>query len=245
MIFNPIIKKNFANSVESENVTIDLDMKNGDQVITPSAGKLLDKATIKKPSTFLPENIKKDVTIAGVVGSYETPTETLAATANGEYAPPTGKHFSKVTVNVEATNGGTSEDLTAELTEQDELLTAIEEILEGDDTGGGSGGDSATFEVNFMMIDDESGDEIPRTTNGYYVMDDGEEVYFTNCASITISEGLYVSSRVGIFISCYDIAALYVTNADGCVYDEDASESDFIFKIESQNASATILEEYG
>ena len=195
MIINPILKKTVVNSVEPESVTVDLDMKNGDQVITPNAGKLLDKVTVKKPSTFQPENIKNGVTIAGVVGSYETPAETLAATANGEYTPPAGKHFSKVTVNVEATSDGTSEDLTAELTEQDELLTEIEAAL-------GLKTISATLTVKFAYEreeEDEFWGSFPSApATGSYTIDDGGAVYFENAASLSIEASVGSVIKISI-----------------------------------------------
>lgn len=53
----------------SEEKTVDLDFSNGDIEVTPKEDYLLDKVTINKPETLLPENIAKDVEIAGVVGT--------------------------------------------------------------------------------------------------------------------------------------------------------------------------------
>ena len=59
---------------DTEEVTVDLDMAEGGQVITPSAaGKVLSKVTVTKPGTMKPENIKAGVDIGGVVGEYVTP----------------------------------------------------------------------------------------------------------------------------------------------------------------------------
>ena len=52
--------------------TVPLSMADGDQVVTPDEGKVLTKATVQKPSTLAPENIKKDVNIGGVVGALES-----------------------------------------------------------------------------------------------------------------------------------------------------------------------------
>ena len=57
---------------ETEEVTVALSMADGNQVIVPSAGKSISKATITKPSTFIPANIKKDVVIGGVTGTLDT-----------------------------------------------------------------------------------------------------------------------------------------------------------------------------
>lgn len=55
---------------ESQTKTMDLNMVSGDQVVKPDSGKVLSQVTVKKPSTFTAENIKKDVNIGGVVGTY-------------------------------------------------------------------------------------------------------------------------------------------------------------------------------
>ena len=52
--------------------TVDLSMPSGNQVITPDSGKVLSKVTVTKPTTMIPENIKKDVNIGGVVGTLES-----------------------------------------------------------------------------------------------------------------------------------------------------------------------------
>lgn len=55
---------------DTEEAEVDLAMADGDQVIEPSAeGKVLSKVTVKKPETLVPENIAKDVDIAGVIGA--------------------------------------------------------------------------------------------------------------------------------------------------------------------------------
>lgn len=51
--------------------TVDLNMPSGNQTITPDNGKVLSKVTVTKPTTMIPENIKKDVNIGGVVGTLE------------------------------------------------------------------------------------------------------------------------------------------------------------------------------
>lgn len=57
---------------DTEEQTVPLAMADGDMVIEPSApGKVISKVVIQKPETLLPENIAKDVEIAGVVGSFK------------------------------------------------------------------------------------------------------------------------------------------------------------------------------
>lgn len=62
--------------------TVDLDMANGNQVITPDDGYLLTKGTIVKPDTLVPANIKKGVNIGGVVGEMES-ADSLAGIIDG------------------------------------------------------------------------------------------------------------------------------------------------------------------
>ncbi len=55
----------------NEEKTVELALADENQVLTPTTGKNFSKVTITKPTTLLPENIKKGVTIAGIVGTYE------------------------------------------------------------------------------------------------------------------------------------------------------------------------------
>ncbi len=55
-----------------EEKTVALNMSSGDQEITPSSGyDGLTKAIVTKPATLIPENIKKNVVIGGITGSFE------------------------------------------------------------------------------------------------------------------------------------------------------------------------------
>lgn len=57
---------------ETEETTIELDFSGGDMTVEPAEGKFLSRVDIPKPETLVPENIAKDVTIAGVVGTLES-----------------------------------------------------------------------------------------------------------------------------------------------------------------------------
>lgn len=62
----------YAPTFTTETKTVDLAMGSGNQVISKSSGKDgMTQVTITKPSTMLPENIKKGVDIGGVVGTME------------------------------------------------------------------------------------------------------------------------------------------------------------------------------
>lgn len=58
-------------SGETQEKTVQLEMSDGDQVITPDVGKTLSSVTVKKPETLASGNIKKDVVIGGVTGSLD------------------------------------------------------------------------------------------------------------------------------------------------------------------------------
>lgn len=61
----------FSKGEAVENVPIMLDFSGGDQTIIAPDGTLVKSAIIAKPDTLVPENIVKDVEIAGVVGTNE------------------------------------------------------------------------------------------------------------------------------------------------------------------------------
>ncbi len=67
-ILNDFFSKLFLINAASD-TTVDLQMSNGNQVISPASGEYFSKVTVKKPTTLSPENIKKDVNIGGVVGT--------------------------------------------------------------------------------------------------------------------------------------------------------------------------------
>lgn len=64
-------QQTFAKGEAIEDVEINLALNDGDQSVNAPDGKLIKSAVIKKPDTLLPENIIKDIEIAGVMGTYE------------------------------------------------------------------------------------------------------------------------------------------------------------------------------
>ena len=90
--------------------TVDLAMASGDQIIPPDAGKNLSKVTVKKPATFVAENIKTGVSIGGVTGTLEAKKDEEAkevdlamASGNQTITPTSGKVLSQVVVKKPAT----------------------------------------------------------------------------------------------------------------------------------------------
>lgn len=85
--------------------TVDLNMATGNQTVLPDEGMTLSSATIIKPDTMIPENIKVGVNIGGVVGAAPTPkveqTKTVdldMAVGNQTINPDEGKVLSSVVV---------------------------------------------------------------------------------------------------------------------------------------------------
>ena len=95
-----------------EEKTVYLNMVNGDQVITPTAGKTMSKVTIKKPWTLEQSNIRKNVSIGGVRGILEEKKpeqeKAVTITTNGitNVLPDSGKTLSKVIITTNVGGGG-------------------------------------------------------------------------------------------------------------------------------------------
>ena len=85
----------------TETKTVDLAMGSGNQVISKSSGKDgMTQVTITKPSTMLPENIKKGVDIGGVVGTMEAgggSSDKLAKVVDGTITILTAKDLAGAT----------------------------------------------------------------------------------------------------------------------------------------------------
>ena len=95
-----------------EEKTVYLNMVNGDQVITPTAGKVMSKVTVKKPATLKRSNIRNNVSIGGVVGILEEKKpereKAVTITANGitNVLPDSGQTLSKVIITTNVSGGG-------------------------------------------------------------------------------------------------------------------------------------------
>ena len=95
-----------------EEKTVYLNMVNGDQVITPTAGKTMSKVIIKKPWTLERSNIRNNVSIGGVVGILEEKKpeqeKAVTITTNGstQIFPDSGKTLSRVTITTNVSGGG-------------------------------------------------------------------------------------------------------------------------------------------
>ena len=93
-------------SKQQTNTEVQLALAGGNQDVIAPNGYLYYKVTIVKPDTLVSNNIRKGVTIAGVIGTMEEQKEeeekTINITANNTYAvvPTEGKTLSKVTAVV-------------------------------------------------------------------------------------------------------------------------------------------------
>ena len=87
---------------QQEKTVDDLLLVYGRQTIVPDSGKTLSKVIINKPDTLIAENVKKDVTIAGVVGTLEPTLQEKTvppSTSSQTVIPDTGYDgLSQVTV---------------------------------------------------------------------------------------------------------------------------------------------------
>jgi uncharacterized repeat protein (TIGR02543 family) len=61
--------KQIQGAKEEESKTVTPNFSSGNQVITPTSGKVLSQVTLTKPTDLLPENIAKDKNVCGVVGT--------------------------------------------------------------------------------------------------------------------------------------------------------------------------------
>ena len=68
---------------ETEELTVDLSMADGDQVIIPSSGKSISKVTVTKPDTLISANILNDVVIGGVTGTLDPNASKIAFIEDG------------------------------------------------------------------------------------------------------------------------------------------------------------------
>lgn len=109
---------------------VQLALAGGNQEVIAPGGYLYYKVTIVKPTTLVSNNIRKGVTIAGVIGTMEEQKEeeekTINITANNTYTviPTEGKTLSKVTAVVTVSPTLQSKSVTP---------SAVQQIVNPDD----------------------------------------------------------------------------------------------------------------
>lgn len=84
--------------------TVELDFSEGNMNVLPDTGSTFSEVTIEKPESLVPENVVKDVEIAGIVGTLDIPN-TVETTVNLDFSegnmeviPEDGEVFSKTTI---------------------------------------------------------------------------------------------------------------------------------------------------
>lgn len=86
-----------GDTVETEAITVAADFSGGDMVVEPSGRKLLEKATITKPETLIPDNIAEGVVIAGIEGIFKGGTTRNAPVVFLKYNAATARYLQSVT----------------------------------------------------------------------------------------------------------------------------------------------------
>lgn len=133
------IKVLYSEGEAVDDVEIDLDFSNGDQIVKAPDGKLVKSAIISQPDTLVPENIVKNVEIAGIVGTaigvMEEVEVALSMAGGNQIVLPSTEDvgMSKVTVIKPDT-------LIPENIVKDVNIAGVIGVYEG----GGSGGDFDT-----------------------------------------------------------------------------------------------------
>lgn len=176
--------------------TVDLNMATGNQTVLPDEDMALSSATIIKPDTMIPENIKTGVNIGGVVGIAPTPkveqTKTVdldMAVGNQTISPDEGKVLSSVVVTKPTT-------LVAENIKRDVNIGGVIGTLEG-----GAGATEPYIEETY----DANGNLIDAKMYGYTKVRDYAFYYCKNLALTSLPEGL-TSMGNSAFSNCTNLA---------------------------------------
>ena len=178
----------------ADNITIPLYLAEGDQQVVAEDGMLVKSATIIKPTTLTPGNIKSGVEVAGVVGKHNGEGEPVTVEldmAEGDQmvTPPTeGKWLASVTVK------------------KPEGLTP-DNIRLGVEVGGITGtliGDTEEVTVDLDFSAGSVTDILPLTTYSGFAFDSGYNAFMIDTAvpyTLTIGE-TYLVAWDGIVYEC-------------------------------------------
>lgn len=81
-----VLSKVEVEAIPTETKTIsNVDFSTGNMTVTPTEGKYMTSVDITKPSTLIAENVKKDVNIAGIVGTLESGGGSSVEINDGNY----------------------------------------------------------------------------------------------------------------------------------------------------------------
>ena len=176
--------------------TVDLNMATGNQTVLPDEGMTLSSATIIKPDTMIPENIKVGVNIGGVVGAAPTPkveqTKTVdldMAVGNQTISPDEGKVLSSVVVTKPTT-------LVAENIKKDVNIGGVIGTLEG-----GAGATEPYIEETY----DANGNLTGAVMHGYTTVPAYKFYHQSSLASFLLPSGI-TSIGDQAFYGCTNLA---------------------------------------
>lgn len=187
--------------------TVDLNMATGNQTVLPDEGMTLSSATIIKPDTMIPENIKVGVDIGGVVGTAPTPkveqTKTVdldMAAGNQTINPDEGKVLSSVVVTKPTT-------LVAENIKKDVNIGGVIGTLEEVPTG----------QYITMTYDPDTKRPISATLHGYTIVPTYQFVEQRYLASVTLPSGI---TQIGnsAFNGCVDLVLTELPSGVARIY---------------------------
>ena len=178
--------------------TVDLNMATGNQTVLPDEDMTLSSATIIKPDTMIPENIKVGVDIGGVVGTAPTPkveqTKTVdldMAAGNQTINPDESKVLSSAVVTKPTT-------LVAENIKKDVNIGGVIGTLEG-----GAGATEPYIEEMY----DANGNLIDAKMYGYTKVRDYAFYYCKNLALTSLPESL-ISIGNYAFSGCTSLTSI-------------------------------------
>lgn len=183
---------------DTEEVTVDLDMAEGGQVITPSAAtKVLSKVVVTKPGTMQPENIKAGVDIGGVVGEFSGDTEEVTVDLD----------FSDGDQVIEPTAAGKS-IVKATITKPETLIP--ENIRYGENVGGVDGtlvhvGTDPYIEYTY----NEEGKIVAAAMFGFTEIPEGCFAYMASLTSVDLSGSPEITSiGASAFRGCSSLTSI-------------------------------------
>ena len=154
-------KTNAANGKPSQTKTLEFNPGSANSItITPDAGHLLSSVEVRKPMTMIPENIKKDVNIGGVIGTHE----------GGITIQP----VTNLTLNNQGILSWNSPDI-SELTSKGYTVTFIYDIYINDKYQCTVDSTSATL-VDYLVIGENNIKVIAKAEVKYFKSDDNEIV---------------------------------------------------------------------
>lgn len=115
-----------------ESRTVDLNLANGNQDVVPTGtNRTMSQVSILRPFNLAPENIKKDIDIAGVVGTYSPTLISKEITENGEFIAVSDNVEGYYVVNVNVPNSPLPVDISTEQEMTAILEGATQEMIGG------------------------------------------------------------------------------------------------------------------